>query len=112
MREGRGDKGENKHCQAMSNVEIGGNDLLQIYNVQQIKGTVSDKKNLQISLDIQKNTFQLKYVPFFSKNCTILTEKQLFIRFHSLGTERRFSTQKISLNFRIKSWFFYVNKCY
>ena len=26
-----------EHCQAMNDVEIGGNDLLQIYNVQQIK---------------------------------------------------------------------------
>ena len=66
----------------------------EIGKKHKVKGTVSDKKNLQITLDIKKNTFQSQYVPFFSKNCIILTEKQLFIRFHSVGNERRFSTQK------------------
>ena len=32
-----------------------------------LKGTVSDKKNLQITLDIKKNTFQSQNAQFFSK---------------------------------------------
>ena len=45
-----------------------------------IKGTVSDRNNLQITINIKKNTLQSKYVPFFSKkkNCMILTQKRLF----------------------------------
>ena len=31
------------------------------------KGTVSDKKNLQVTLGIKKNTFQSQHFPFFSK---------------------------------------------
>ena len=31
-----------------------------------LKGTVSDKKYLQITLEIKKNAFQLQHVPFFS----------------------------------------------
>ena len=53
-----------------------------------VKGTISDKKKLQLSLEIKKNTFQPQYVPFFHIN---LTAKCLFIRFHSWGTERCFS---------------------
>ena len=44
-----------------------------------LKGTVSDKKNLQTALQIKKNTFQSQHVPFFSKNHIILTEKYLFM---------------------------------
>ena len=59
-----------------------------------LKGLSSDKINLKTTLDIKKNTFQSQHVPFFSKNRTNLTEKQLFIKFHSVGTERCFSTYK------------------
>ena len=56
-------------------------------NQSEIKGPIRDKKNLQITLQINKNTFQSQHVPFFLKKYLILTEKQLFIRFHSVGTE-------------------------
>ena len=40
-----------------------------------IKGTINDKRNLQTTLQIKKNTFQSQHVPLFSKNHIILTEK-------------------------------------
>ena len=56
-----------------------------------IKETVSDKKNLQIALEIKKIPFSHSMYNFFSKNHIISTEKQLFIGFHSLGTGHCFS---------------------
>jgi E3 ubiquitin-protein ligase UBR4 len=34
-----------EHCQAMNEVEFGGNDLLQIYNTQQIKHRLNTTGN-------------------------------------------------------------------
>ena len=34
----------------------------------EVKRTFSNKKNLQITLQIKKNTFKSQHVPFFSKN--------------------------------------------
>ena len=64
------------------------------------EATVSDKKDLQITLEIKKNTFQLQRVLFFSKICISLTEKQLLIGLNSVGTGRCF--RKIPLNFGMK----------
>ena len=38
---------------------------IQFIYISELKGTVSDKKILQITLEIKKNTFQ--HVPFLSK---------------------------------------------
>ena len=46
--------------------------------IKHIKGTVSDKKNLQIILDIKKNTFQSQYVPFISKRLHNFDRKMVF----------------------------------
>jgi hypothetical protein len=35
-----------EHCQAMNEVEFGGNDLLQIYNTQQIKHRLNTTGNV------------------------------------------------------------------
>jgi hypothetical protein len=35
-----------EHCQAMNEVEFGGNDLLQIYNMQQIKHRLNTTGNV------------------------------------------------------------------
>ena len=47
----------------------------------QIKRTVSDKKNLQIPVEIKKHTFQSQHVPFCLKKCFILTENNFLKHF-------------------------------
>ena len=50
-----------------------------------IKGTVSDEKNIQITLEIKKNTYQSQYVPFISKKLPNFDRKIAFhikISFH------------------------------
>ena len=32
-----------EHCSVMNDVEYGGNDLLQVYNVQQLKNTLNSQ---------------------------------------------------------------------
>ena len=39
-----------------------------ISQTRTFKGTISDKKNLQITLDMKKITFQSQHVPFSQKN--------------------------------------------
>ena len=56
-----------------------------------LKGTISDKKSLQIPLEMKKHTLQSQHAPLFLKRTTILTEKRLLIRFHSVDTEPCFS---------------------
>ena len=70
---------------------------LHVSLITTLKGLSAIRKICQITLNIKKNTFQSQYVGpyhFSQKNYIILTEKQLFLRFHSVGTERRFSSQK------------------
>ena len=43
-----------------------------------IKGTVSDKKNIQITLKIKKNIFQSQHVSFFSKKSQYFDSKTTF----------------------------------
>ena len=49
------------------------------------------KINLQITVEIKKNTFQAQHVLLSLKQIIILTEKQLFIGFHSMVTGCSFS---------------------
>ena len=49
------------------------------------EGNVSDENDLQITLKIKKSSFQSQHEHVYSKNCIILTQKQLFfywILFH------------------------------
>ena len=50
-----------------------------------MKGTVTNKEKFQITLEIQKNTFQSQHVSFFLKNLSILAEKTTFYRFSFHG---------------------------
>ena len=42
-------------------------NLHGVFTKLKLKGTVRDKKNFQITLNVKKNTFQSQYVPFFLK---------------------------------------------
>ena len=69
----------------------------------QIKGTISDKQNHQITLEIKKNTFQLQHVSFFSQKITKFGEKDHFLYNFIPWTLSTVSLHgKISQNFGIK----------
>ena len=53
-----------------------------------------------------------QHVPFFSKNCILLTEKQLFIDFYSVSTGHCFSPQENFPKFGGKIPHFAFNKSY
>ena len=82
------------------------------YVLLPVKGTVSDVKNLQITLEIKKHTFNHNAYHFFSKNCIILTENGLYIGFHSVGTGHCFSPQENSPKLGGKIPHFSFNKSY
>ena len=50
-----------------------------------LKETVSDKKNLQITLEIKKHTFQSQHVPFFLKKLLNFDTKATFYRISFRG---------------------------
>ena len=58
----------------------------------QLKGTVSDKKNLQITLEIRKKDLSMKICTIFLKKCIIIVRKTVFLKISFRCTERRFST--------------------
>ena len=72
----------------------------------EVKGTISDSLRLRkISKTLQnlrKICVNHSIYHFFLENCIILTEKQLFIRFHFVGPEHCFSPWENSLNNRVK----------
>ena len=69
------------------------------YRCESIKGTISDKKNLQITLEINKHTFPSQQVPFFLKTLHNFDRKTNFHR-NSMGTVSLH--RKISLNLGVK----------
>ena len=86
-------------------------NIIQLWvgNKGVIKGTVSDKKNLQITLEMKKRTFQSQHVSFFLKKSHNFGRKTTFYRISFHGHWTLFlSTGKISLNLEIK-FFVYLS---
>lgn len=53
-----------EHCSVMNDIEFGGNDLLQVYNVQQLKNRLNSQGKFQNIL-FQNFTYLLHFFFFY-----------------------------------------------